>query len=350
MSTPSRSTAIRMLAIAAFFAAVQTTFATGVERKNAIVQAVAKTKDAIVTIKTVRSSGAKEVSGTGVVVDERGLIVTNKHVVGSARNVYVFLQDGTEIVGDVLMAEAKFDLAVVRVKAGKVLHALRLAPSSDLEVGEDVIAIGHPYGYVNTVSRGIISALGREITLPSGHTLTGLIQTDASINPGNSGGPLLNINGELIGINVALREGAQGIAFAINTTTVETVLANHFSVLKVSGVMHGLTTEEKVFAANGDRQRLVVSNATGDIKAGDMILAVGTREVTNNFDLERALWGKKAGETVQLKVMRAERETTASLTLSAPGTAAVASNANSTVTPTPALPTPSTSVTVGLPR
>ncbi|HEX3314431.1 MAG TPA: trypsin-like peptidase domain-containing protein, partial [Gemmataceae bacterium] len=226
MSTPFRSTAIRMLAIAAFFAAVQTTFgpavayATGVERKNAIVDAVKKTKDAIVTIKTIRSSGAKEVSGTGVVVDERGLIITNKHVVGTNRNVYVFLNDNTEIVGDVLMADAKFDLAVVRVKAGKALHALRLAPTSDLMVGEDVIAIGHPYGYVNTVSRGIVSALGREITLPSGHMLTGLIQTDASINPGNSGGPLLNINGELIGINVALREGAQGIAFAINTTTV----------------------------------------------------------------------------------------------------------------------------------
>jgi serine protease Do len=349
MYTPSRTTAIRMLAIAAFFAAVQTTFATGAERKNATVQAVAKTKDAIVTIKTVRSSGAKEVSGTGVIVDERGLIITNKHVVGAARNVYVFLNDGTEIVGDVLMAEAKYDLAVVRIKAGKTLHALGLAPISDLEVGEDVIAIGHPYGYVNTVSRGIVSALGREITLPSGHTLTGLIQTDASINPGNSGGPLLNINGELIGINVALREGAQGIAFAINTTTVKNVLAAQFSAFKVSGVMHGLTTEEKVLASSGDRQRLVVANPTGDLKTGDMILAVGTHEVANNFDLERAFWGKKAGDVVQVKVMRADHETTASLTLSAPGAAAVASN--TTPTATPALPTTaSTSVPASLRR
>jgi serine protease Do len=348
MFTPSRSTAMRMLAIAAFFAAIQTTFATGVERRNAIVDAVKQTKDAIVTLKTIRSSGAKEVSGTGVIVDERGLIITNKHVVGSARNVYVFLSDGTEIVGDVLMAEAQYDLAVVRVKAGKTLHALRLAPTSDLMVGEDVIAIGHPYGYVNTVSRGIVSALGREITLPSGHTLTGLIQTDASINPGNSGGPLLNINGELIGINVALREGAQGIAFAINTTTVESVLASHFSVLKVSGVMHGLTTKEKVIAETGDRQRLVVANAAGDLKAGDMILAVGTREVANTFDLERALWGKKAGEVVQLKVMRADHETTASLTLSAPA-AAVASNSTPSATNAP-LPTTSTSVPASLRR
>jgi serine protease Do len=347
MSTPFRSRAIRMLAIAAFFALVQTTFATGVERKNAMVQAVAKTKDAIVTIKTVRSSGAKEVSGTGVIVDERGLIVTNKHVVGGNRNVTVVLQDSTEITGDVLMAEPKFDLAVIRIKAGKTLHALRFAPTSDLEVGEDVIAIGHPYGYVNSVSRGIVSALGREITLPSGHTLTGLIQTDASINPGNSGGPLLNINGELIGINVALREGAQGIAFAINTTTVESVLANHFSAFKVSGVMHGLKTEEKVLASNGDRQRLVVANATGDLKAGDMILTVGTREVANSFDLERALWGKKAGEVVQVKVMRADHETTASLTLTN-GTPAASVVGTAPSAEAPAMST--TSVTVGLRR
>jgi serine protease Do len=346
MFTPVRSTATRMLAIALLFAAVQTTFATGVERRNAIVDAVKKTKDAIVTIKTIRSSGAKEVSGTGVVVDERGLIITNKHVVGGARNVYIVLSDNTEIVGDVLMAEPKFDLAVVRIKSGKTLTALRLASTNDLMVGEDVIAIGHPYGYVNTVSRGIVSALGREITLPSGHTLTGLIQTDASINPGNSGGPLLNVNGELIGINVALRDGAQGIAFAINTSMVESVLANHFSAFKVSGIMHGLKTQEKLLAETGDRQRLVVANATGELKAGDMILAVGNRDVANNFDLERAFWGKKAGEVVQVKVMRADHETMASLTVAAPPVAAMASN--DLAPQASPLPTTSTSVTVGL--
>jgi serine protease Do len=334
-----------MIAVALLLAVAQISFATGVERKNAIVQAVAKTKEAIVTIKTVRSSGAKEVTGTGVVVDERGLIVTNKHVVGGARQVYIVLSDNTEITGDVLMAEPRFDLAVVRVKAGKTLSALRLAPTSDLMVGEDVIAIGHPYGYVNTVTRGIVSALGREITLPSGHTLTGLIQVDASINPGNSGGPLLNINGELIGINVALRDGAQGIAFAINTSMVESVLANHFSAFKVSGIMHGLKTEEKVLAETGDRARLVVANSAGELKAGDMILAVGTREVTNNFDLERAFWGKKAGDVVQLKVKRAERETTASLILTAAATTATASNDAPEAHP---LPTTTTSVTVGI--
>ncbi len=134
----------------------------------------------------------------------------------------VRLNSGIEIEAAVIWRTAAYDLAVVRVATPQKLQALELAPVSDLMVGETVIAVGHPFGYTNTISTGIISALGREITMPSGDTLTGLIQTNASINPGNSGGPLLNINGELIGINVALRNGAQGIAFAINAGMVAT--------------------------------------------------------------------------------------------------------------------------------
>ena len=301
------------------------------ERRNAIVEAVKKTKDAIITIKITRANGSKEVVGTGVIVDERGLIVTNKHVVGSGKGVFVCLTSGDELPGDVLLDEASHDLAVVRVKAGKTLPALRLAPATDLMVGEDVIAIGHPYGYVHTVSRGIISALDRKITLPTGDELTGLIQTDASINPGNSGGPLLNINGEFIGINVALREGAQGIAFAINAGTVEKVLSKHFSALKVSGIFHGLKTEGKVFAQTGDRQRLVIKEVIGDLQPNDEIVVVNNRNVANSFDLERAFWGKKAGEVVQVKVIRQGKEVSASLTLNAgEATQAVATVTTST--------------------
>lgn len=319
-------------AVAAVLFFAQLAFADGVERKNAIVNAVKNTQESIVTIKTTKANGTKDVVGTGVIVDERGLIVTNKHVVGTGKNITVCLHNGTEIAGDVLMIEARFDLAVVRVKAGKTLPALRLAPTQDLMVGEDVIAIGHPYGYVNTVSRGIISALGREITLPSGDVLHGLIQTDASINPGNSGGPLLNINGELIGINVALREGAHGIAFAINSGTVEKVLSKHFSAFKVSGVLHGLKTEEKVLAQTGDRQRLQVTEAAGNLQSGDQIVTVGNKAVANGFDLERALWGKKPGESIDVKVVRQGREVIATLTLAA------GQGAGSVATATPSSP------------
>ncbi len=186
-------------------------------------------------------------------------------------------------------------------------------------VGETVIAIGHPFGYVNTVSTGIISALDREITMPAGDALTGLIQTNASINPGNSGGPLLNINGELIGINVALRDGAQGIAFAINAGTVTGMLQKHLSASKMAGVCHGLSVKEKVLAETGPRQRVVVADfsaqACANLKQGDEILAIAGRAIRNGFDVERALWHTKPGQKVNMKVNRAGREMTVLLTL-----------------------------------
>src|SRR5438477_70408 len=115
-------------------------------------------------------------------------------------------------------------LSGLRIKTAKKLKALPLGPATDIMVGEEVIAIGHPFGYLNTVSKGIVSALEREVEMPSGVILKGLLQTTASINPGNSGGPLLNADGEVIGINVALRSDAQNIAFALSADTVQQVL------------------------------------------------------------------------------------------------------------------------------
>jgi len=291
-------------------------------RKTPIVEAVDKTRAGIVTISVPRS-GHKDAVGTGILVDERGYIVTNRHVVGSARSVQVRLADGTEWTAPVLIVEPAYDLAILRIHAGMKLAALPLAPAGDLMVGEQVIAVGHPFGYLNTVSTGIVSALDREITMPTGDVLTGLIQTDASINPGNSGGPLLNINGELIGINVALREGAQGIAFAINADTVKLMLSRHLSALKVGGIYHGLNCNEKILGETGPRQRVVVTAvddrapaAGAGVKTGDEILMVANRTVTNRFDVERALWDKRPGEQVALQVLRQGHPLTVTLTLS----------------------------------
>ena len=288
-------------------------------RQNPITDAVKKTKDSVVTIKVPRPNGSKDTVGTGVIIDERGFIVTNRHVVGASRQVRVRLNDGTELAADVLWGETAYDLAILRIQTSKKLKALKPAPVSDLMVGETVIAVGHPFGYTNTVSTGIVSALGREITMPSGDTLTGLIQTNASINPGNSGGPLLNINGELIGINVALRDGAQGIAFAINAGTLENVLSKQLSAYKLAGVHHGLQVEEKLLAETGDRQRVVVAGFKGngsDLVKGDEILAVENEQVSNSFDVERAFWDKRAGEKVNLKVVRQGQELEVTLVLS----------------------------------
>jgi serine protease Do len=285
------------------------------QRKTPVVEAVQKTRHGIVTLKVQRAGSRKDVVGTGVIVDERGYIVTNRHVIVSAEHITVRLADDSELVGKVISEDEAHDLAVVHVKAGKRLRALPLGPASDLMVGETVIAVGHPYGYTNTVSTGIISALGREITMPGGEVIGNLIQTNASINPGNSGGPLLNINGEVIGINVALREGAQGIAFALNADTVQQVLSKHLSALRISGVQHGLACKEHVEAEGESRQRVVVEEAAVGLKRGDEIVRVGQRAVANRFDVERALWDYKPDDTVQVLVRRGGKEKAVALTL-----------------------------------
>jgi serine protease Do len=296
-------------------------------RRTAIVEAVDKTRHGIVTLKVVKATdyGKKNVVGTGVIVDERGYVVTNHHVVDSASKITATLSDKTALDVTVHLELPGHDLAILKLSNPKKkrLTALPFGPGSDLLVGETVIAVGNPYGYTNTVSTGIISALGREIKMPSDHTLSDLIQHNAAINPGNSGGPLLNINGEVIGINVALRDGAQGIGFAINADTVKDVLRRHLSASKMSKVTHGLKTEEKVESKGKQRQKVVVASAPGDeVKKGDVIVTVGSLKVANRFDLERALWGYKAGEKVELSVLREGKQVKASLTLS--GTTEVA--------------------------
>ncbi len=202
-------------------------------------------------------------------------------------------------------------------------------------VGEQVIAVGHPFGYLNTVSTGIVSALDREVTMPTGDVLQGLIQTDASINPGNSGGPLLNINGELIGVNVALREGAQGIAFAINADAVKLMLSRHLSALKVGGIYHGLKCDEKIIGETGSRQKVIVAAvdkeapaAGAGLKTGDEIVMVANRPVANRFDVERALWDKRPGEKVAVQVRREGHPLEVTMTLAAPPHSVAAASFN----------------------
>jgi serine protease Do len=309
-------------------------------RRNPITEAVQKTKAAIVTVKVPRPGGGKDLVGTGVVIDERGIIVTNRHVVGACKDPKVRLKDGTTVTAEVVFAEARWDLAALRIRTEEKLAALPVGDSDDLLVGETVIAIGHPFGYTNTVSTGIVSALDREIDM-NGETLTGLIQTNASINPGNSGGPLLNINGELIGINCALRSEAQGIAFAIPAATVKSVLQKLMSAERISGVNHGLTCRDKVLSETGDRQRVVVASFPGEgLKAGDEIRAIGARTVRNSFDVERALWDAKPGDTVKLKVQRQGKALEVELTLAAShGAGSKAASATTDSQPIVAMPT-----------
>lgn len=303
-------------------------------RRTPIVEAVEKTRSAIVTVSVEKANpdgGRKEIVGTGVVVDERGYVITNCHVVTGAESVRVLFNNDTRLTATIITEDPLHDLAILRVKSDKALTSLAFGPSSDLMVGETVIAVGHPFGYTNSVSTGIVSAVGREITMPAGDTLRGLIQTDASINPGNSGGPLLNINGELIGINVAFREGAQGIAFALSADSVEQVLSRHLSASKVAGIRHGVRCTEKVEEAGKNRQKLVIAEVASEtpaafagLKQGDTLIRVGARSVANRFDLERSLWDYKAGAKVEITVVREGRPKNLQLQIPASGNADVA--------------------------
>jgi serine protease Do len=293
-------------------------------RRTPIVEAVQKTRGSIVTIKVEKRGnwGRKETVGTGVIVDERGYALTNCHVIAGAERVAAVLFDGTELQAQVLTEDGQHDLAILRLPSKPRYQALAFGPGSDLMVGETVLVVGHPLGYTNSVSTGIISALDREIPMPRGEVLTKVIQTSASINPGNSGGPLLNINGELIGIVVALREGAQGIAFAINADTAQQVVSHHLSAARMGGVAHGLVCRVKVEPEGKVHQRVVVEQvaqsspaARAGLKDGDVLLKLAHRPVSNCFDVERAFWGLHDGDTIEADVVRDGKVVTVAMTL-----------------------------------
>ena len=192
--------------------------------------------------------------GTGVVIDERGYVLTNHHVVDGVREIQVTLADGKHRTAKLLARDPDTDLAVIKLdlEAGERLPVITIGTSSDLMPGEPVIAVGNAFGYENTVTRGIISALHRAVQVSDAQFYEDLIQTDASINPGNSGGPLLNIDGEMIGINVAVRAGAQGIGFAVPVDKAIDVAGELIAKTAAKKSWHGVTFK-KTTAGGGPR-------------------------------------------------------------------------------------------------
>jgi len=180
------------------------------------------------------------VLGSGMVVHEDGYVITNAHVIKGSEKIKVVFNDGSEFEAKVVSGDESKDLAVLKIQVNKKLPFIHLGRSNDLMIGETVVAIGNPYGYANTVTSGVVSAVGRDIQVAEGFWLRGLIQTDAPINPGNSGGPLLNINGELIGINTAVRAEAENIGFAIPVDTLVDNLSHMLMPEKLRRVRLGL--------------------------------------------------------------------------------------------------------------
>jgi serine protease Do len=257
--------------------------------------------------------------GTGVIIDERGYILTNHHVVDGVKEIQVTLADERTLIASLESHDPKTDLAVIKISAGRKLPVITIGTSTDLMPGEPVVAVGNAYGYTHTVTCGIISALHRVVQVSDAQKYRDLIQTDASINPGNSGGPLLNADGEMIGLNVAVRAGAQGIGFAIPVDLAMSVAADLMSAERIGNTWHGIVPTSAGPAAGNQ----FVVGALDDespaakcgLKPGDVITAVGNCPVARALDLERALLGRKPGEEVKLSVHRNKQAVNVSLVL-----------------------------------
>jgi serine protease Do len=299
----------------------------GSARRTPVVEAVQRVQPSVVSITSEKKAASASrwpfsieenqrprVSGmgTGVILDGRGYILTNQHVVDKVQGIEVHLADGSIYPARLVQQDPVMDLAILRVTAGRPLPAIPIGSSADLMVGEPVITIGNAFGYENTTSVGIISALKRNVTLSDEQVYRNLIQTDAGINPGNSGGPLVNIDGELIGINVATRAGAQGIGFALPIDDVKRVAAEMLSTRRLAGTWHGLVAGERL---DGDARRVLVAEvqpgspaeATG-VRPGDQVVRLGEWPVTTPLDIERALLDARPGQPVDLVVNRQGRE------------------------------------------
>jgi len=254
--------------------------------------------------------------GSGVIVDSHGLVVTNEHVVAGAARIRVQLSDGRELPATLVGADQSFDLAVLKVEPGSApgatLPSLRLGTAADLMIGETVIAIGNPFGLSHTVTSGVISALHRVVRAKN-RTYEDFIQTDAQINPGNSGGPLLNIHGELIGINTAVHSGGPGIGFAIPIDRARTIIND---LLQFGRVRYGWLGIRPAALHQKRRERapgVVVSEveagspaARAGVQPGDVIAAVNDDPTTSVEGFWDRVQHVLAGEEVRLKLLRGE--------------------------------------------
>ena len=255
--------------------------------------------------------------GSGVIIDgSKGLVVTNAHVLGRASRATVTLADGREFPAELLGSDPAYDLAVLEVKSGP-LPQVPLADSDSLMIGETVIAIGNPFGLSHSATVGIVSATGREVPL-SGRSgvLKDLIQTDAAINPGNSGGPLLNIHGELVGLNTAIIRG-DGLGFAIPSNQVRRVLVR--LTRGETGLDLGLDLAESSRPQRGETGCLIISlleggpAAAGGLKKGDILKRLDNAAVDTLADYELILSSLDPGRPVAAEVNREGRPLTFTL-------------------------------------
>jgi serine protease Do len=291
-------------------------------RRTAVVDATERAAPSVVSIRTeatfvdfFRRPQVSSSDGSGVIIDEDGVVLTNYHVIEQAQRIVASTADGRSFRARFIGGAPELDLAVLRLDGAEGLPAIRIGTSSDLLLGEPVIAIGNPYGLGHTVTTGVVSAVSRPLET-SERVYQDFIQTDASINPGNSGGPLLSVTGRLIGINTAIREGAEGIGFAIPADRALKVARDlvRFGSVQLPWLGVDLADQREGGAARGRLGVRVLrvhkggGAAAAGVKPGDFVRSVEGHEVLSAADLNAWLSAREPGSTVTLRLSREGRE------------------------------------------
>jgi len=260
--------------------------------------------------------------GSGVIIDgQKGLILTNAHVIQKTGIIKVVLKDEREFEARMVGTDPDSDLAVLKIDSDKPLPAITMGSSDDLMIGETVIAIGNPFGFSHTVTTGVISAIDRSIRADD-RVYHNFIQIDASINPGNSGGPLLNINGDLIGINTAIYAKAQGIGFAIPISKARKIISDLIQYGEVIQAWIGITVQdidEKLarYLKMPDIKGVIVTSVEPEspaqragLKEGDIILSIDNQKMASTDDYQTIARSLAAGNKMEAEILRNGQEKT----------------------------------------
>lgn len=311
---------------------IETTITQAVERVGPAVVTVVGTVPGQMTFFGRSADGQS--SGSGVIISADGYIVTNNHVIENASELSVILSDGTELPAELISTDIFADLAVVKA-AGLMPAVATIGNSDNLKSGETVIAIGSPLGeFRNTVTVGVVSATGRMLDSGNGYTMEDLLQTDAAINQGNSGGPLVNLNGEVVGINTLIVRGgngssaiAEGLGFAIPSNTMRLIaeriiskgyFARPYLGAKIQSISPPIARRYDLPAQWGAYVNNVDLNspaANAGLQRGDIIVSIGEKSIDENNSYINVLFSFQPGDLMNIKILRGDKEITLQTTL-----------------------------------